>query len=71
MHVFVCLLQLLATPESGNVLHLNGGFMYVHNAKPDGPITWVFKQVAMGTFRYVICVGVGVHGVCVCGCGCV
>ncbi len=42
---------MLGAPEVNTLYDLNGGFMYVHNARPDGPVTWVFKQVAMGTLR--------------------
>ncbi len=42
---------MIGAPENGQMFFINGGFMYVHNARPDGPVTWVFKQVAMGTLR--------------------
>ncbi len=51
MCAYVCVCQMLGVPEGHSVYNFNGGFMYVHNARPDGPVTWVFKQVAMGTLR--------------------
>ena len=35
--------QLLNVAEGG--CNMNGGFMYVHNAAPDGPVNWIFKRV--------------------------
>eukprot|EP00195_Chlamydomonas_chlamydogama_P014364 CAMPEP_0202890356 /NCGR_PEP_ID=MMETSP1392-20130828/792_1 /ASSEMBLY_ACC=CAM_ASM_000868 /TAXON_ID=225041 /ORGANISM="Chlamydomonas chlamydogama, Strain SAG 11-48b" /LENGTH=681 /DNA_ID=CAMNT_0049573911 /DNA_START=129 /DNA_END=2170 /DNA_ORIENTATION=- len=31
----------------------NGGFMYVQNARPDGPSTWVFKQITDVPLRWM------------------
>ena len=36
-------LQMLGVAEG--ICGANGGFMYVHNALPDGPVAWVFQRM--------------------------
>ncbi len=42
---------MLGAHEGSSPFNCNGGFMYVQNVRPDGPVTWVFKQVVMSTLR--------------------
>ena len=43
--------QLLGVAEG--ICGINGGFVYVHNALPDGPVAWVFQRVTELPLRWV------------------
>lgn len=47
-------IQLLANHEGNNSINVNGGWFYVQNASPNGPIAWAFADTMIRFARLVL-----------------